>query len=76
MGITFALQAPVFGGKLRDSAYYAAVSNIIRILRTQSSLRLIASHLNTQGFTTPSSLPWTKGRVAEYIKSTAFTKGA
>lgn len=75
MDTTFAPQAPIFGGKLRDSRYYDAVSHIIRILRTQASLRLIAEHLNREGFTTPSRLNWTKGRVAEYIKSTAFTKG-
>ena len=76
MDTTFASQAPTFGGKLRDSRYYTEVGNIIRILRTKSSLRIIASHLASQGFTTPSGLPWTKGRVAEFIRSAAFTKGA
>lgn len=76
MHTTFASHAPIFGAKLRDSAYYAQVSNIIRILRKQSSLRIIGDHLTRQGFTTPSGLVWTKARVADYIKSTAFTKGA
>ena len=76
MDTTFASKAPVFGAKLRDSGYYAHVSQIIQTLRTKCSLRIIANHLASQGFTTPSRLPWTKARVAEYIKSTAFTKGA
>lgn len=67
--------APTFGGKLRDTSYYAQVTNIICILRDKTSLRLIAEHLNRNQFTTPSGLTWTRARVSEYIKSTAFTKG-
>jgi hypothetical protein len=75
MHITYESSAPTFGGKLRDTSYYAQVTNIIRILRDKTSLRLIAEHLNRNQFTTPSGLPWTRARVSEYIKSTAFTKG-
>lgn len=72
MDTTSVSQAPIFGGKLRDSGYYAQVSNIIQILRNKCSLRTIANHLASQGFTTPSRLPWTKARVADYIKSSAY----
>lgn len=75
MHITYESSAPTFGGKLRDISYYAQVTNIIRILRDKTSLRLIAEHLNRNQFTTPSGLLWTRARVSEYIKSTAFTKG-
>ena len=71
MHLTFE-RAPVFGGKLRDSGYYAQVSQIIQILRDKASLRLIADHLNRNQLTTPSGLSWSRARVSEYIKSTAY----
>lgn len=75
MHVNYESKAPVFGGKLRDTSYYIQTTNIIRILRDKTSLRLIADHLNRNQLTTPSGLPWTRARVSEYIKSTAFTKG-
>ena len=63
---------PAFGAKLRPASYYEQVSNICRILRKQASLRVIAQHLNNQQFTTPTGLIWTRERVADYLKSTAY----
>ncbi|KFC67751.1 hypothetical protein FG94_02888 [Massilia sp. LC238] len=60
---------PSFGGRLRTEAYYTKTSNVIRILRGRSSLRIISQHLNSQGFTTPTGLPFTRDRLARYIKS-------
>jgi hypothetical protein len=60
---------PSFGGRLRTENYYTNISNVIRILRGRSSLRVIAMHLNSQGFTTPTGLPFNRDRLARYIKS-------
>lgn len=75
MHLAFESTAPTFGGKLKDTSYYAQVSNIIRVLRDKTSLRQIADHLNRNQFTTPSGLTWTRARVSEYVKSTAYLKG-
>lgn len=71
MHLTFD-RAPVFGGKLRDSSYYKLVSQTIQVLRDKASLRVIANHLNRNQLTTPSGLSWSRARVSEYIKSTAY----
>lgn len=63
---------PAFGGRLRTADYYAAVSGIIRILRGKSTLRVISQHLNSQGFTTPTGLPFNRDRLVRFIKSNSI----
>jgi hypothetical protein len=60
--------APGFGCKLKTDDYYAACWSIINVLRGHSTLRVIASHLAAQGFTTPTGLPFTRDRLATFIK--------
>ncbi|MEM8514490.1 hypothetical protein RCH14_003840 [Massilia sp. MP_M2] len=60
---------PSFGGKLRTDDYYEKVSSIVRILKGKSSLRIMAMHLNSQGFTTPRGMPFTRDRLVRFIKS-------
>lgn len=64
---------PSFGGTLQDASYYLAVSNIINVLREHSTLNVIASHLNAQGFLSPSGKPFNKARVANFLRSTHYT---
>lgn len=61
---------PSFGGRQNVTLYYESVSKVIQVLRPTATLRVIADHLNSAGFLTPSSLPWTKQRVATYIHNT------
>jgi hypothetical protein len=68
-----ALQAkPAFGGKKKTNQYYEACNGIINVLRSTSTLRTIAQHLNSAGFRTPSDLIWDRQRVATYLRSTAI----
>ena len=60
---------PAFGGRLKTPEYYTAISNIVRILKGKSTLRTISQHLNSQGFTTPTGLPFNRDRLVRYIKS-------
>lgn len=60
---------PAFGGRRKTEEYYATVSGIIRILRNKAPLSVIATHLNSQGLTTPTGLPFTRDRLTRYIKS-------
>jgi hypothetical protein len=60
---------PSFGGKLRTDDYYEKVSSIVRILKGKSSLRIMAMHLNSQGFTTPRGMPFTRDRLVRFMKS-------
>ena len=60
---------PSFGGRWRTDEYYSAVTNIIRILKGKSSLRIIAQHLDRQGFTTPRGMPFNRDRLVRFIKS-------
>jgi len=60
---------PSFGGTLQDANYYVAVSNVINVLRDYSTLNVIATHLNTNGFRSPSGKPFNKSRVATFIRS-------
>lgn len=60
---------PSFGGTLQDANYYIAVSNVIHVLREYSTLNVIATHLNTNGFVSPSGKPFNKSRVATFIRS-------
>jgi hypothetical protein len=60
---------PSFGGKLRTDDYYEKVSSIVRILKGKSSLRIIAQHLDRQGFTTPTGLPFNRDRLVRFMKS-------
>lgn len=59
---------PAFGGKLKTDDYYTQVNAIIAVLRDHSTLRVIASHLTAQGFTTPTGLSWSRNRLATYLK--------
>ena len=61
--------SPSFGGRLKTADYYAKVSAIVRILKGRSSLRIMAMHLNSQGFTTPRGLPFTRDRLVRFMKS-------
>jgi hypothetical protein len=60
---------PKFGGKLKSDAYFKAVNSVIALLRPYSTLKTISEHLNSQHLTTPTGLPWTKQRVATYLRS-------
>lgn len=60
--------APGFGSKLKTPEYYSQVQDIIAVLRGHSTLRVIASHLNAQNFTTPSGLAWSRDRLATFLK--------
>jgi hypothetical protein len=61
--------APSFGGKLNNPAYYTTLNSILSELRPMSSLRTIAHHLNAAGHRSPSGLTWTRERVANYLRS-------
>ena len=62
--------APVgFGQKLHTADYYSDILGIVSVLRPMSSLRTIAQHLNNLGFSTPSGLPFTRDRVATFIRN-------
>ena len=60
--------APGFGSKLKNDEYYSQVQSIIAVLRGRSTLRTIALALNEQGFTTPTGLPFTRDRLATFLK--------
>jgi hypothetical protein len=60
--------APGFGQKLKTPDYYAQVRDIIAVLRGHSTLRTIAAHLTAQGFATPTGLPFTRDRLATFLK--------
>lgn len=64
---------PAFGGRLKADEYYVAINSIISVMRGVATLRSIADHLNHAGFTTPSSVPWTRTRLANYLNSSAVT---
>ena len=70
MTIQYAIQ-PSFGGKLQSPQFYLSVNSIIATLRKVATLRTIADALNQAGFVTPAGLSWTKGRLANYLGSTA-----
>jgi hypothetical protein len=61
---------PQFGGRLNVPAYYESVNSIIQTLRPHATLRVIAAHLSTAGFLTPSGKEWSRERVAAYIRNT------
>lgn len=60
---------PCFGGKLRIESYYDTIKQAIRALRHTVTNREIARRLNAREWTTPSGLPWTRQRVATFIKN-------
>jgi hypothetical protein len=62
---------PAFGARHRTPDFYAKINAILAILRPAATLRVCAAHLNAAGFTTPSGKPFTRERVATYLKSTA-----
>lgn len=61
---------PGFGARLKTEDYYTQVNAIIGTLRYKASQRVIAEHLNRQGFSTPRSLPWDRQRLANYLRNT------
>ena len=63
------VRPPSFGERLRTDDYYEKVSAIVRVLKGHSSLRIIAMHLNSQNFTTPRGLPFTRDRLVRFMKS-------
>lgn len=60
---------PAFGGRRKTPEYYTNISNIVRILKGKAPLSIIAAHLNSQGMTTPTGLPFNRDRLIRYIKS-------
>lgn len=60
---------PEFGGPLQPAQYYKDVSAIISILRPYSTLRVIAAHLHSNGFLSPSGMPFNRMMVANFIRS-------
>jgi hypothetical protein len=62
------IASPAFGGKLKTDEYYIQVRDIIRVMHGYSTLRRIALTLNEQGFTTPTGLPFTRDRLATFMK--------
>lgn len=72
----FAIQPSRFGGKLQTPEFYSATNGFINTLRNVASLRTIADALNQAGFSTPSGMMWNKGRLANYLGSTAAAKYA
>lgn len=64
---------PQFGGKLNTATYYDSVNSIIKVMRPMATLRTVANHLNAAQFLTPAGLPWTRERLANYLRSTAIT---
>lgn len=65
------LATPRFGGPRNVPSYYSDLNSIVRVLRPVSTLRTIATHLNVQGFQTPSGLEWTRERLANYLHTAA-----
>jgi hypothetical protein len=59
---------PSFGGRLKAPDYYESIDSILKLLRPVASLRVMAQHLANAGFTSPSGLPWTRERVAYYLR--------
>ena len=66
MSETFA--RPGFGTKIRADGYYAQINAILTTLRHTASQRVIADHLNSQGFRTPRGLPFNRARLANYLR--------
>ena len=64
--------APAFAGRHNTPEYYTMVSSILSVLRGKSTLRTQADHLNGAGFLTPSGMPWTRTRVADYIRNNSI----
>jgi hypothetical protein len=64
--------APAFAGRHNTPDYYKIVSNILRTLRGKTTLRTMADHLNGCDLLTPSGMPWTRTRVADYIRNNAI----
>lgn len=64
---------PSFGGRLQTPEFYASVNGVINTLRKVASLRTIAEALNQAGLSTPTGMTWNKGRLANYLGSTAST---
>lgn len=62
---------PVFGGRQNIDAYYEAVNSVIHVLRPVATMRVIAAHLNSASFKTPSGKSWTRDRVKTYLRGTA-----
>lgn len=65
------ISKPAFASKLRTAEFYQMVNSSIATLRPVATLQTIARHLNEQGWTTPSGLEWNKGRLTNYLQSTA-----
>lgn len=64
--------SPAFAGRHNKPDYYISVNSIIGVLRGKSTLRTIAAHLNGCELLTPSDLPWTRTRVADYIRNNSL----
>ena len=65
------LAKPAYGSKLRTAEFYQIVNSVINVLRPVATLQTIARHLNAQGLQTPSGLSWNKGRLTNYLQSSA-----
>lgn len=58
-----------FGGKHQSNGYYDDVLSIVRTLQPVSTLKSLAEALNQANFKTPTGLPWTRIRLASFLKS-------
>ena len=60
---------PTFGGRLKTPQYYSEINGVLRVLRPYSTLAVMAQHLNSQGWKTPTDKPWTRSLVSQYLKN-------
>jgi hypothetical protein len=65
---------PAFGKRINQDSYYENVMSIVNSLRPLSTLNVISANLNAANFTTPMGLPFTKQRVANFIRLYSTTK--
>lgn len=65
---------PAFGQRLNVPAYYDSVQVILNALRPHSTLRIMANHLNAQGFLTPSGLTWNRRHVSNFLRKRGTNK--
>jgi hypothetical protein len=63
---------PAFHGKLRQPAYYEALTTQIKLHRRSITLRQLAEKLNAKLLTTPTGLFWNRARLANFIRNTGI----
>jgi hypothetical protein len=63
------LATPRFGAPRNTPEYYAAVNNIVKLLKPAATLATIATALNAASFTTPTGKEWNRKRVSDYLRT-------